>query len=154
MAAGAIWIKEGPTTYETADTLNLGANGVGIVVEGRAASKIGVAASASTRVVGVAITDGIPVASQAALQSGTAGYGGFPVIDTGVPTERVTVVNEGQVRVTYVLAANFGDPLIVGTVAGQVSPAGATPDARTLVGFCAEPAGVSAGGVGLMKVTR
>jgi hypothetical protein len=50
--------------------------------------------------------------------------------------------------VTYTLAATRGQALIVGTVAGTVSPAGATPDARTVIGYCAQDS-VSAGAVGM-----
>jgi hypothetical protein len=39
-----------------------------------------------------------------------------------------------------------------GVVTGGVAPAGATPDARTIVGECAEPGGVAAGAVGLARI--
>jgi hypothetical protein len=58
------------------------------------------------------------------------------------------VVAYTEVPVTYTLAATRGQALIVGTVAGTVSPAGATPDARTVIGYCAQDS-VSAGAVGM-----
>ena len=58
------------------------------------------------------------------------------------------VVSYGEVPVTYTLAATRGQALIVGTVAGTVSPAGATPDTRPVMGYCAQDS-VSAGAVGM-----
>lgn len=158
MAGAVTWLKDGPSTAATVDNLFLGTVNAGIIVEGRTGTtnglgNVGVAAAGSLKVVGVALQDAVAVANQAAMQTGVTGYGGA-LIDAFVPTEVVAICNEGQVRVTYTLAANFGDQLIVGTVAGQASPAGATPDARTVIGWCAEPGGVSAGAVGLMKITR
>jgi hypothetical protein len=44
--------------------------------------------------------------------------------------------------VKYAAVANLGDKLIAAS-AGRVTPAGATPDARTIVGECTEPGGVT-----------
>lgn len=49
----------------------------------------------------------------------------------------VTVERGQSVRVTYLGAAAPGVKL-VGAANGQVTPAGATPDARTIVGRCEE----------------
>jgi hypothetical protein len=68
----------------------------------------------------------------------------------GAPPE-VAVINDGFVPVKFAAAAAFGDRLIA-AAAGTVTPAGATPDARTIVGFCAELAGVALNGTGLMRV--
>ena len=51
----------------------------------------------------------------------------------------------------YAAAANFGDALIC-AANGQVTPAGATPDARQIVGKCTAPNGVGIGAVGLMRI--
>ena len=45
----------------------------------------------------------------------------------------------------------LNDPLVA-AANGQVTPAGATPDARTIVGRCTNPGGVAAGAVGLMRI--
>ena len=47
-----------------------------------------------------------------------------------------------EVPVQYSANAAFGDKLVA-TANGTVAPAGATPDARTIVGICTEPAGVN-----------
>jgi hypothetical protein len=96
----------------------------------------GVAASASVLVAGVAAFDIRALA--ASIQD--------PAIVNA--EHQLTVVAFGIVPVTFTLAATRGQSLIVGTVAGTVSPAGATPDARQVIGFCAQDA-VSAGTVGL-----
>lgn len=96
----------------------------------------GVAAAASVLVAGVALFD---IRAVAASIQDAARVGIEHALD---------VVSYGIVPVTYTLAATRGQSLIVGTVAGTVSPAGATPDARTLIGFCAQDS-VSAGAVGL-----
>lgn len=114
----------------------------GQVVEWRALSTrkgvraCGIAASASVLVTGVALYD--IRATAGSIQDGF-------IVDA---EHALDVVSYGIVPVTYTLAATRGQSLIVGTVAGTVSPAGATPDARTVVGYCAQDA-VSAGAVGL-----
>ena len=96
----------------------------------------GIAAAGSIRVQGVALHD--IRATRASIQdSATVGV-----------EHALAVAAYGIVPVTFTLAAVRGDALIVGTVAGQVAPAGATPDARTLIGFCAQDS-VGAGAVGL-----
>jgi hypothetical protein len=65
------------------------------------------------------------------------------------PTSQYTAVGTSGVwRLTAQGAINFGDAVIVGSVAGTVAAAGATPDARTLVGKCVEPLGIVNGAVG------
>lgn len=135
--------KTGPRTYVPAvGTALVG----GQIVEARAAGRIGVAAAGSVKVLGVALTDAIaPEARTTEPVGGVLNAAGAPV--------NVAVAYAGdEVRVTYSAAAAFGDKLIVGAVAGQAAPAGATPDARTIVGTCTEPAGVAAGAVGLMRI--
>ena len=63
----------------------------------------------------------------------------------------LTVISNCIIPVTFTLAAAEGDPLIIGTVAGQVAPAGVTPDARSLIGRAYEA--VAAGAVGLARIT-
>ena len=109
------------------------------------------AAAGSTRWIGVAITDArSPEDVNTAL--GTAGtVDGRPLVNFAPFPVNVAVVSHGaEVPVVYAAAANFGDDLIC-AANGQVTPAGATPDARTIVGKCTAPNGVGIGAVGLMR---
>lgn len=138
--------KTGPRTYVPAvGTTIVG----GQLVEARAAGRIGPAAAGSLKVLGVALTD---AQAPESLVTTSALVGGRQVLNMAPLPTRVAVAYGGiEVPVTYSAAATFGD-LLVATANGQVGPAGATPDARTIVGRCTEPNGVvSAGQVGLMR---
>ena len=137
--------KTGPVTYVPAVGTTITG---GQLVEGRAGGRIGVAAAGSTKVLGVAITDAI---SPEALVTTPAVVNGRPTLTAAALPQNVGVVSNGiEVPVTYAAAAAFGDPLVA-AANGQVTPAGATPDARTIVGKCTALAGVAAGAVGLMR---
>ncbi|HET7406010.1 MAG TPA: hypothetical protein VFJ21_02585 [Mycobacteriales bacterium] len=129
MSAIAPRFTEGPVTYTVAEPVTGGQ-----LVEARASSVVGVAAAGSLAVLGVALKD----ATNAAAATNDA---------TALPST-VPVAADVHVYVTYAAAANFGDKLIA-AANGQVTPAGATPDARTIVGYCSNPGGVGAGAVGL-----
>lgn len=132
----------GPVTYTVVEAVKGGQ-----VVEARAGSKIGVAGAGSVRVLGVATKDARPAVSANAVDAD-----GFPVTNTTMITEYVAVGGNGEHwPVKYSAAAAFGDPLVA-TALGQVGPAGAAPDARTIIGRCTEPAGVIAGAIGLAKI--
>jgi hypothetical protein len=114
----------------------------GDVVEARAQSTnpgqraAGKAASGSVLVAGVALHD--IRATAASIQD-----------DAVVGHEHaLAVVSFAIVPVVFQAAATRGQALIVGTTAGQVAPAGATPDGRTLIGFCVSDS-VAGGGTGL-----
>jgi hypothetical protein len=114
----------------------------GQVVEARALAAnpgqraCGVAASGSVLVAGVAVHDIRAVA--ASIQD-----------DAVVGHEHaLAVVSFAIVPVTFQAAATRGQSLIVGTTAGQVAPAAATPDGRTLIGYCVSDS-VAGGAVGL-----
>lgn len=133
--------KTGPRTYDVVEAI-----AGGQVVEART-NGVGVAAAGSFKGLGVALDNATP--------TGTASTptvsGGYSTLAAVVVPKQVAVAHSGEVvPVTYVAAANFGDKLIC-AAAGQVTPAGATPDARTIIGTCDEQAGVSAGAVGLMR---
>ena len=99
----------------------------GQVVERLAGTRLVTPAGAgSLRVVGVALTD----APAAAAHLGGAKVGD----ELGV-----TVARNCVVLVTYALAAVPGDKLIA-AASGQVTPAGAAPDARTVIGECFDAA--------------
>lgn len=136
--------QRGPVTYEVVEQI-IG----GQLVEARTASKVGVAAAASTKVLGVATTDATPTPA-----SSTTDAFGNQVIPM-VNVDKYTAVGGGGAiyPVTYSANAAFGDPLVA-TANGTVAPAGATPDARTLVGQCREPGGVvfATNPVGLAKI--
>lgn len=135
--------KSGPKTFVPTENI-LG----GQLVEGRAAGRIGVAAAGSLKVLGVALTD---AQSPDTFATGPTTVGGFPQINAAPLPTNVAVAYGGiETNVKYLAAATFGDVLIA-AAGGTVTPAGATPDARTIVGRCTAPAGVAAGAVGLMR---
>jgi len=124
----------------------------GQVVEGTSGGRIQKAGAASTRWLGVAVTDArAPEDVNTALASpGTVD--GRPLVNFAPFPANVTVVSSGtEVPVVYAAAANFGDALIC-AANGQVTPAGATPDARQIIGKCTAPNGVGIGAVGLMRI--
>jgi hypothetical protein len=125
----------------------------GMVVEATAtAGRIQKAGAGSVKVLGVALADAI--APEQLSTAATTGADGRPVINVAVSATVVTVVSNGaEVNVTYAANAGFGDTLIA-AANGTVTPAGATPDARTIVGRCTEPGGVVVGtkATGLMRV--
>lgn len=131
--------KHGPRSFEVVEAVTGGQ-----LVEARAASKVGVAAAGTTKCLGVAIADAVPASA----------FNGEPVngvLNADPKPNRAGLAHSGdEVPVTYSGAAAFGDKLVA-TATGKVAPAGATPDARTIVGTCVEPAGVAADAVGLMR---
>lgn len=97
---------------------------------------VGVAAAGSLRVRGVAQHD-VPAA---------ATHIGGPVVNE---EHGLTVFRNVVIPVTFTAAATGGDRLIA-AAAGQVTPAGLNPDARTLVGEAFDD--VAAGAVGLAYI--
>jgi hypothetical protein len=140
MAAIQEKFVDGPLTCDVVEAV-VG----GQLVEARAASHnaaqrpVGVAAAGSLVVVGVAKIDAQP--DDTALT-------GIPVYPLPKAT---TVIVEGDVPVTYSATATYGAKLVA-TANGQVGPAGATPDARTVVGYCSQLGGVTGGQVGRMRI--
>lgn len=119
----------------------------GKLAEGRAAGKIGVAAAGSFKCLGIATKDARPAASGASTDAD-----GFPVQSLVEITDKVALGGGGAVYpVTYAVAAAFGD-LLICAANGQVAPAGAAADVRTIIGKCVEPNGVLIGAVGLAKI--
>ncbi len=143
----SIRTQRGPRTYPPVEPI-IG----GQLVEGRTASGggIGVAAAASVVVVGVALFDA--QAASAVVTTPTTGADGRPVLNTAQLPSEVAVAGSGmEVLVTYSAAATFGQRLVC-TGSGAVGPAGATPDARTIVGRCSAAAGVAAAALGYMVI--
>lgn len=147
MAGIAQVTQGGPKTFTPADNeVILG----GLLVEARAGGRIGVAAAGSLKVLGVALTDALAPEDFPAAD-GTDSLGRTVVSAVPVPTTVAVAYGGTEVKVTYSAAATFGDKLVA-TAGGKVGPAGATPDARTIVGICTEPAGVAANARGLIRL--
>lgn len=131
--------KTGPRSWEVVEAV-----AGGQLCEGRAASKIGVAAAGTFKFLGVAIADAVPALAFSAVPVNG-------VLNANPSPNRAGLAYGGdEVPVIYLNAAGFGDKLIA-AAAGKATPAGVAPDARTIVGTCTEPGGVLAGAVGLMR---
>ena len=137
--------ESGPVTYAVVEVV-VG----GLLVEARAASKVGVAAAGSLKCLGVATSDAQPTNPGPT----TDAFGN--TVYSQVNVDQYTAVGgNGRIYpVTYAADAAFGDMLVC-AAAGKVTPAGATPDARTIVGQCREPGGVviATKVIGLAKIT-
>lgn len=138
--------KGGPITCTPAAGVSITA---GQVVEARAGGRIGPAAAGSLVALGVAIQDAI--APEDLVTQATT-VGGRAVLNTAVLPQNVSVVCDPgtEVPVVYAAAATWGQ-FLVAAANGQVTPAAAAADPRTIIGKCAAPAGVGAGSTGLMK---
>lgn len=134
--------KTGPRTYNAGATIRRGQ-----VVVGTDNSNVVPSTGASTRVLGIAVTDA--VASNAA---GSTAPNGQPIVNMAPLPTIVSVADCGiEVDgVTFLAAAKFGDPL-VGAANGQVTPAAAGADGATVVGRCTQPGGVAAGQTGRVR---
>lgn len=114
----------------------------GTLVEARAAGRIGVAAAGSEKVLGVALTDAL-APEQGPGATSTDALGRPVVSAVPIPTTVAVAYSGTEVKVVYAAAAEFGERLVA-AAGGKVEPAGDSPDARTIVGVCTEPAGVAA----------
>lgn len=125
---------DGPITYPVKATVRGGRLVEGAVadVDGGVVQEAG---AASTKVLGVATKD-----ARKPVNPTTADSFGNPITDLTQITNEVAV-GVGVYPVTYTADCAFGTPLVAGA-AGTVTPAGATPDARTVIGQCREPLGV------------
>jgi hypothetical protein len=131
--------QTGPRTYPAVEAITGGQ-----LVEARVGG-VGVAAAGSLVVKGVAKDD----ASNTGTPLTPTTVAGHPQLAAFVVPTSVAVESGHRtvMGVTYAAAATFGQKLIA-AANGQVTPAGATPDARTIVGECDEPAGVASGATG------
>jgi hypothetical protein len=103
---------------------------------------VALALSGSVNVMGVAGND----ANVLTAQTGSPNSYGQPLIDISVLTDYTSVYFGGvDTWVWYTNQGNVteGARLIIGGTSGCVTVAGATPDARTVVGICTHPGGVS-----------
>lgn len=149
MSAVAVYRKTGPATYSPKQGTTVAG---GQVVEATTvAGRIQPAGAASVVALGVALTDAI--APEDVVTTPTTDAGGHPVTALYSLPTTVSVADRGaEVRVTYAADCAEGTKLVCAS-AGRVTPAGATPDARQIVGICTEPGGVvvATKPTGLMK---
>lgn len=133
--------KHGPRSHEVAETI-VG----GQCVEGRASSKVGVAAAGSKRFLGVALADAVTAAS---FTPGPVNG----VVNAAPLPNRVGLAGRGdEVPVVYAAVATFGQKLKC-AAAGKVTPFVDGDDAQLLIGKCIEPAGVTVvNATGFMEV--
>lgn len=125
---------DGPITYKVKGTVRGGrlVEGSTPDVDGGVVQEAG---AASVKVLGVATKDARKPVSPDSVDAF-----GNPITDVTQITDQVAV-GVGVYPVVYSANAAFGDKLVA-TAAGTVAPAGAAPDARTIVGTCREPLGV------------
>lgn len=144
MAGNPPVFQQGPETYQVAETIKAGQ-----LVEARGSSLVGVAAAGSIVCIGVANIDGALVSTQAP----TTDVFGNSVLPVNGPQEYISVLKMGSVKVTYAATATFG-VLLKCAASGQVTPwvSGTDTNPALIVGRCDEPAGVSAAGVGKMRL--
>lgn len=135
MSGVAVVFKQGPKTYTPADNSVIKG---GDVVAAGAAGRCVVAGAAAVNVLGIALNDAIAPEDVVTAASGT------PPTLAAVPQATKVAVAYGGMEVdgvTFTADAAEGVALVA-AANGDVSPAGATPDARTIIGWCAEPGGV------------
>jgi hypothetical protein len=134
----------GPRTYEAVEALT-----GGWVVEARAGGVdnpgVGVAAAASTSVLGVAQKDAHPNGGQPAAPA--AG-----VLDVTLAPREVAVINDGHVPLKYSAATAYG-AIVCSAGSGSVRTATAGEiGAGAAIGKCVEKGGVALGGTGLTRL--
>lgn len=125
---------DGPITYKVKATVRGGrlVEASTPDVDGGVVQEAG---AASVKVLGVATKD-----ARKPVDPNSNDEFGNIVTDTTMITDEVAV-GCGVYPVVYSANAAFGDKLVA-TANGTVAPAGAAPDARTIVGTCREPLGV------------
>lgn len=125
---------EGPDTV----TVNVAVTGGQLVMPDSTTGAVKPATAGATTVLGVALEDGAPASSQTNLNFSTA------------RTEVAVCYSSVDVRVTYAANCAWGVKLMA-AANGQVTPYVAGT-ADQIVGICTEPAGVTSGNVGRMRL--
>lgn len=135
----------GPRSYQ----VNAAVKGGQVVVPDGTTGKVKpCATAAATNVLGVALIDAQPVVDQS---SSTTSYG-MPVVDASLPQDYVTVAEGGTtVPVTYSGTVAFGGKVQADATGGVMAWAN-TGNGSEIIGICAEPAGMAAGAVGLVRL--
>lgn len=103
---------------------------------------------------GVAASDAIAAANQAAFVTGTSGYdAGYPVIDTSVPDATFAAYTDVIIPVTYAAGAVAYGAKLKCAAAGAVQAHVSGTDApERCIGWCAEPGGAAGGAVFLARI--
>lgn len=129
--------SHGPASY----TVNVAVTAGQLVMPDATTGKVKVATAAATTVLGVARDSGAPAGSGASTDFGT------------LRPEIAVYSAPYEVKVTFAADTLFGQK-VVAAASGQVTPVGAAAntDATQVVGYCTEPAGVLATGVGRIKL--
>ncbi|MDH6199191.1 hypothetical protein M2272_005859 [Mycobacterium frederiksbergense] len=135
MSGVAVVFKQGPKTGTPASGQSIKG---GDVIVAAAAGRLAVAGAAAVNVLGIALNDAI-----APEQVVTAASGNPPTLAAVPQPTKVAYAYGGQEVDGVTFTADCAEGLaLVAAANGDVSPAGATPDARTIIGWCAEPGGV------------
>lgn len=143
--AGVAEIRSGDAdVYEATAAVN----GGDLVIPSGSATNAGLtgiaqAGAGALNVLGVALRRAEPVGSQ--NLSSTDGDG-YPVTYTNPVNELTTVVKARVVNVVYTAAAVAFGAKLIAAANGQVVAAGATPDARSVIGECRVTGGMGSGG--------
>lgn len=148
----------GDIVYEAVDA-NL--EGSRLVIPSTTATKsknqgIKVATDAAVNVLGVSARFAITEANRAAAEDGGTTLDGFPILNTGVNESVVTVYNDCFGKLEYTAVAVPYGTAICAAAAGKVRAwVSGTDPASAIVGWCAQPGGVSsAGGWALARINR
>lgn len=114
---------------------------------------IKVATDAAVNVLGVSANSCITEANQAALAMGTDGSG-FPFVNPSVEGAKTTVYSHAILTLTYTAVAVAYGVRLCSAAAGAVRAwVSGTDPASSVIGWCAQPGGVSsAGGLALVRV--
>lgn len=129
-----------PVLWDGPDTMpvNVAVTGGQLVMPDSTTGKVKPATAGATTVLGVALADAAPTSSQSPTNFSTA------------RPDVAVAYGDIDVRVTYAANSAWGVKLMA-AANGQVTPYVAGT-ADMIVGICAEPAGVSSGSVGRMRL--
>lgn len=128
----------GPASYEVSAAVTAGQ----LVMPDGTTGKVKPATAAATTVLGVARDDAAPAGSGSSTNFAT------------LRPEVAVYAAPYEVKVTASADVDFGEKVVVGSVAGQVAPVAtaAATDATTVVGYCTEPGGIVSGAKGRIKL--
>ena len=143
MPGQVAWRTSGPETCEVVENV-IG----GQLVEYRAASKVGVAAANSAVVAGWAMYDGAPANS---ATSSTDAWGNT-VLAAFLPPAQIAVQKVGEVKVTAAATLTAGTVVKAAALGQIVAWVSGTDGAEKIVGRVTEPAGITNGAVGRIRL--
>lgn len=139
-------------TYEAVDANLVGGN---LVIPSTTATVSGlqgmkVAGDGAANCLGAVNKDCVTEANRAALETGSGpAPGNFPFADASVPGATAAVYNRGVYKLQYTAVAVAYGARLACAAAGKVRAWVSGDGAAAIIGWCAEPGGVSsAGGTG------